>query len=64
MSDLFDLAKSQGYLDYRDIKSHAPKLLGQVHLDGMVQLIRDMGIEVRFTKADVIAIETNQNKIG
>jgi len=64
MRDLVKQAKSQGgYISYLDVLEYLPSdIVEQNQIDDIVKMLKDMGIEVRTEKAEVINLsEDNKN---
>ena len=54
LKKLILLGKERGYLTYSEINKHLPDdVQNSGHIDGIVAMIKDMGIEVRHENAKV-----------
>jgi len=55
IKELIKKGKAHGYLEYLEVKEHLPnEILEEEQIEDIVAMIRDMGIEVRLSKAEVI----------
>jgi len=63
IGNLVQRGKSQGYLDYHDLLAYLPTdIVEQDQIDDIMRMLRDMGIEIRMTKAEVVNFMRNNNE--
>ncbi len=55
--------KSQGYIDYSEFKEFMPsEIVDEEQVEDIMQMLRDMGIEIKKAKAKVLDINSITNK--
>ena len=62
LKNLVAKGKSQGYISYLDLKDCLPEEITENDLkEDIVTMLKDMGIEVRMEKAEVIRLYQERN---
>ena len=57
VEEMLKLARSQGFIDYVDFKKYLPnEITDQEQIQDIVDLLKGMGVEVRFKSAEVLNI--------
>ena len=60
--ELVEKGRSQGYISNLDLgKFLPPDIVEQGHIEDVIRMLNDMGIEVRKEKAEVINLRENNN---
>lgn len=60
IEELVQKAKHRGYVEYLELKKALPRGLAESsQLDDIIEMIRELDIEVRVTKAEVITLYPN-----
>ncbi len=57
LKELIAKGKSQGYIELLELKEHLPfDIIDKEQIEDIVMMVRDMGIEVRVTNAEIISL--------
>ena len=63
IKELVKTGKAQGFINYLDLKEHIPlEDIDKEQIEDIIQMLRDMGIEVKKEKAEVIKIYSNKSE--
>lgn len=55
LKELIEKGKSQGFLEFLELKEHLPEdIIDQEQIEDILAMIRDMGIEIKASNAEII----------
>jgi RNA polymerase primary sigma factor len=62
LKELIKTGKSQGYINHLDLQDHLPfDIVDKEQIEDFIQMLKEMGIEVKKEKAEVINFNPNKN---